>query len=389
MTRERLEVSDVRLETDAVTATLSGQVGGERLFWSMPPRSSLASRGEPFVAALLVSAMRRGRDLILPEAAPTDAEFLERVAELQVIFARWFPGLQRIKIHAPAVSPRNGVAGRLAGYSGGVDSSYTVMRLADSLDGAVFFDGIEYRNPNPELMSQVGATLSSTMAARGLPLTTVKTNVKAIGRATGGRWSEFISGALASIPHALGVAEYTIAGSNSWENLRPYGSHPVTDPLWSSGSTRIHHHGAGALRIEKIAALGAAPDLLAVLRVCFQGENYNCGVCHKCLQTAAALRALNLTSPAMPPLTDPTLLRRLVVEHEGDLVDWDEILNPELQSRDPVLARELGRMIRRYRMRRLLKQADTVLCSGGVRRLLHRVGVLRPHKSHTPEVSDP
>jgi len=368
-----LEVRDVGVCTESAGATLSGEVSGERLFWCMPPRATIALRGEPFVAALLVSAMRSRRDLVLPINAPVDAEFLANIATLQVIFARWFPDLQRVEVHAPTIAPRRPVSERLAGFSGGVDSSHTVMSLADTLDGTVLFDGIEYRNPNSSLMSKVGETLGRAMAARGLPLTTVQTNVKSIGLLTGGRWSEFIGGALASIPHALGVAEYIIAGSNSWENLRPYGTHPFTDPLWSSNSTRIRHHGAEALRIEKLAALGSAPDLLGVLRVCFQGEDYNCGVCHKCLQTAAALRALGMTSPAMPPLTDPKLLRGMVVEHNGDLVDWIEIVTPELKSRDPALARELGRMIRRYRLRQLVKEFDEVAFSGGVRKILrHR-----------------
>ncbi|MEO5800120.1 MAG: hypothetical protein ABIZ70_16100 [Gemmatimonadales bacterium] len=388
MSRGQLVVSDVTLVTAADRVTLSGDVGAGRVFWAMPVRPSIALRGEPFVAALLVSAMRSGRDLVLPANAPVDAEFLAAIAEIQVIFARWFAGLTRITVMAPSIAPRVGASGRMVGYSGGVDSSYSVMRAADGADGTVLFDGIEYGEPNPALMSAVGATLAHTMAQRQVPLTTVQTNVKAVGRATGGYWSEFIGGALASIPHALGLADYTVAGSNSWENLRPYGTHPYTDPLWGSSSLRIHHHGAEALRIEKIAALAQAPDLLAVLRVCFQGEDYNCGVCHKCLQTSAALRALRLVSPAMPPLDDPKLLRRLVVEHEGDLVDWVEILTPGLEARDPALAHELGRLIRRYRVRTVMKQLDQVLLAGGGRNTLRRLGVLGRGKPKVPPPGD-
>lgn len=389
MTLATLEVRDARLEFEATTATLSGEIAGERLFWTMPIRASLALRGEPFVAALLVSAMRSGRDLVLPDTTPIDAEFLERVAELQSIFARWFPGLTRIAIHAPVVRPRGGVAGRLAGYSGGIDASFTVMSLRRMIDGVVFMDGIEFRDPRPDLISEIVETLRGTMAARGLPLTVVQTNVKRIGLATGGRWPEFIGGALASIPHALGVSEYVIAASNSWENLRPYGTHPITDPHWSSASTRIRHHGTAADRFDKLAAVCDEPDLLAVLRVCFQGARYNCGHCQKCLQTAAALRALEITAPSMPHLEDPQLLRSVVVEHHGDLVEWLEILTPELPSRDPELAKELGRLIRRYRVRHLLKEADTVLFSGGVKSLFSRFGARRPRQSQKPVPSDP
>ncbi|MES2304384.1 MAG: hypothetical protein V4558_02715 [Gemmatimonadota bacterium] len=376
MSRDQLVVGDVTLVASADRVTLSGDVGVGRLFWSMPPRPSVELRGEPFVAALLLSAMRSGRDLVLPPNAPVDASFLAATTELQVIFARWYTALSRVDIVAPEIASRGSASGRMVGYSGGVDSSYSVLRAADGADGTVLFDGIEYGEPNPALMSAVGATLTQAMAARHLPLTTVQTNVKSVGRATGGYWSEFIGGALASIPHALGLADYTVAGSNSWENLRPYGTHPYTDPLWSSSTLRIHHHGTEALRIEKLAALAQAPDLLAVLRVCFQGEDYNCGVCHKCLQTSAALRALGLESPAMPPLRDPTLLRRLVVEHDGDLVDWVEILTPGLETRDPALAHELGRLMHRYRLRKVVKELDEVLLNGGGRKMLRRLGMI-------------
>ncbi|MES2124545.1 MAG: hypothetical protein V4503_07620 [Gemmatimonadota bacterium] len=373
MSRAPLEVTNVQLESRSDTVTLSGDVGDEQLFWTMPQRPGISLRAEPFVAALLVSAMRAGRDLVLPENAPLDPEMIRSTDQLQAIFTRWFPELQRVSIHASAQGLRTGSTQRMAGYSGGVDSSYTVFRLSPDLDGTVLFDGIEYREANPHLMSAVAQTLSQPMESLGVPLTIVQTNVKAVGRATGGKWSEFIGGALASIPHALGLSEYTIAGSNSWENLRPYGTHPYTDPLWGSAALRIHHHGAEALRIEKLAVLAEAPELLAVLRVCFQGEDYNCGVCHKCLQTSAAMRALELSSPAMPPLRDPRLLRGLIVEHDGDFVDWVEILTPGLADRDPELARELQRLIGRYRTRSLLKEIDQQLFGGISRRLLRRL----------------
>jgi hypothetical protein len=58
----------------------------------------------------------------------------------------------------------------------------------------------------------------------------------------------------------------------------------------------------------------------------------------------------------MPPLRDPRLLRTMVVEHDGDLVDWAEILVPGLDAQDAPLARELRRLIWRYRTRQALKQ---------------------------------
>ncbi len=369
MTTAPLRISAPTLERTGDRLTLSGEVEGSRLFWTMPPRDAITLRGEPFVVALLVSAMRSRRDLILPDTLPLDPGFAAGLAEQQEIFARWFPELRAVRIEA-ARAERHGPTGRYTGYSAGVDSSYTVMQLQSALDGVVLVDGIEYGIPNPALMSGVDEALRRTMAARGLPLVTVQTNAKWIGKATGGKWSHFIGGSLASVPHALGVTSYAIAGSNSWENLRPYGTHPLTDPRWSSAATAISHHGAGALRIEKLAMLAAAPDLLAVLRVCFQGTEYNCGTCHKCLQTSAAMRATGLTSPAMPALVDPRLLRTIAVEHDGDLVDWEEILPVARARGDGHLVRELSRLVNRFHWRQATRRLDELATGGLMRRLL-------------------
>ena len=242
------------------------------------------------------------------------------------------------------------------------------MRLESVLDGTVLVDGIEYAEPQERLMAEVEERLRAEMERRGLPLIRVATNTKRVGRRLGGHWPQFIGGSLASVPHAIGAAEYWIAGSNSWENLRPYGTHPFSDPLWSSSTVRIHHHGAEARRIDKLRALSDAPQLLDVLRVCFQGNGYNCGICHKCLQTAAALRAIGVDAPPIPRLQDPRMLRRMEVEHDGDLVDWEEILSPDLELRDRPLARELSRLIRRYRWRQAARAINTVVFGGRIRR---------------------
>lgn len=370
MSTDALRVLSPRLEPLEERVTLSGEVEGARLFWTMPPRDEIALRGEPFVCALLGSAMATGRRLVLPAELPIDATFHANLDGLQEIFARWWPTHRPIVVEADVAARPIGTSGRFTGYSAGVDSSYAVMRLANRLDGVVFLDGVEYTKPNPALAADVDQALRRTMATRGLPMLTVQTNGKWIGKATGGRWSRFIGGTLASVPHALGAADYAIASSNAWEKLRPYGSHPLTDPLWSSAATRIWHQGCDLDRYEKIAALREAPDLLAALRVCFQGNAYNCGRCHKCLKTAAALRALRLTPTGMPLLTDPTLLRTISVEHDDDYLEWQEIRRPALRDDDRPLWRELTRLTSRYEWRQATRRLDELATGGLLRRLL-------------------
>lgn len=373
-----MRVMDVNFERNDCNTLLEGTVNGTRFFWKTSAPRPIEARGEPFVAALLPAAMRARTAIELPDSIPLDPTFLDNVNQLQAVFARWFPELQPVAINAATMAPRNQPAtGKATGYSGGVDSSYSLDALGDRIDSALLIDGIEYRERAPELFDQIEHDLGDTMAKRGLDLIRVETNVKAAQRALGALWSESIGGAIASVIHFAGFEEYHIAASNSWENLRPYGSHPLTDPMWSSLGTRIDHHGTELRRIQKIRYLRGVPDLLERIRVCFQGTAWNCGVCHKCLQTSAGFRALQLTSPALPPLTEPRLLRKMTVEHKGDLVDWQELIVPGLEQRDPELHRELTRLVRRFRWRQIGRDLDQQLTGGWLRRSLRHRNVGR------------
>lgn len=364
----RVESTIVRHDHNGIR--LEAQVRGETLFWELPEEAAFEPRGEPFVCALLPAAMRADSSIILPDELPLDASFLSNIERLQSVFVRWFPDLHPVSIRA-TIAPRTvRTVDRATGYSGGIDSGFTLNELGNRLDAALLIDGIEYREEAPELFERISGALDGAIERRGLRLVRVRTNVKAVGRALGAKWSEALGGAIASSVHVAGFAEYYVAASNSWENLRPYGSHPLTDPLWSSATVRIEHHGAELRRIDKIRNLASVPDLLELVRVCFQGVEYNCGRCQKCVMTMAGFRALNINSPALPRLDDPTLLRQVVVEHDGDLVDWEELLVPGLERSDPALHRELNRLVRRYRWRRLARTLDDLATGGRFRGLL-------------------
>jgi hypothetical protein len=377
--KETLNVERVELTSEDGRVTLRGDVGGEQLYWNMPDQPGVSVRGEPFIAALLVSAMTTGRDLRLPQDVPVDQVFLRSIDTLQTIFERWFTGLQRVRIDATETASGPTSHGRYTGYSGGVDSSYTVMRIGSTLDAAVLIDGIDFGEPQQDLMADVEARLRTATEGRGLPLVRVATNAKRVGRRLGGHWSQFIGGLLASVPLAIGAAEYTIAASDSWENLLPYGSHPLTDPLWSSSRTRIFHHGCEGRRIDKLRVMAETADLLAVLRVCYQGTAYNCGICHKCLRTMAGLRYASMVSAALPALADPTVLRDVRIVDDHDAIDWIELVDDGLRQRDPRLHRELHRLVTRYRLRRQLAELDAIFVGGAVRQFK---SWLRPPRTH-------
>jgi hypothetical protein len=143
----------------------------------------------------------------------------------------------------------------------------------------------------------------------GIPLVTVETNARMfLDRA--GPWGLVSHGAgLAGVGHLFGeqIHQVLIPSSHNLNDLYPWGSHPLLDPLWSSDSVRFVHDGAHLTRVEKTALLAESSVALRHLRVCTRnpGGEYNCGRCEKCVRTMIGLElagALKLckTFPEIP-----------------------------------------------------------------------------------------
>jgi hypothetical protein len=106
---------------------------------------------------------------------------------------------------------------------------------------------------------------------------------------------------LASVAHLFDAHfdTYIIPASHSYADLMPYGSHPLTDPLFSSSSLRIVHDGAAFGRFERSAQVARSDLALSVLHVCFSDfRTGNCSRCQKCLRTMAALDILDAKARA-------------------------------------------------------------------------------------------
>jgi hypothetical protein len=76
---------------------------------------------------------------------------------------------------------------------------------------------------------------------------------------------------------------------HTYQRLKPWGSSPLLDPLWSSDRLAIIHDGCEASRPEKIAYIATSDAALESLHVCAQ-HHTNCGSCEKCVATQVALR---------------------------------------------------------------------------------------------------
>jgi hypothetical protein len=204
-------------------------------------------------------------------------------------------------------------------FSGGVDGTYTALRQREQIDQAVLLRGIDMQLENTELWTAARAATHRLATHLQLPLLTVASNIRFMGHHYGLKWASHYQGAgLAAIGHLLGAREVLIAATSSLADLTPYGSHPLTDPLWSSATTRFVHEGA-VPRTEKIRLISADPVVMDVLRVCWQDAGYNCGRCGKCLRTRLALHLLGVASPTFPGTLDWGAVDRIRL---GDPSEW-------------------------------------------------------------------
>jgi hypothetical protein len=356
---------------------LSAAVGRFQLWFSTSPGVLLAPRIEPFVVAALLGAMASGEALEVDPAWPVCPRLLAGLDRIQRVLHAWNPRLSPIEVRATAGPPpriREGVA---LFFSGGVDATYSLLEHEEEITHLIFIHGLEITLDNETLFARALAGNQESAERYGKPLLPVKTNLRELASAH--NLSNFLyQGALlAAVAHALGFPRTYVAASVAYPDLYPWGTHPLLDPLWSTEASEIVHDGAEATRADKIARIGRRKGALESLRVCLANrQQYNCGVCEKCLRTMVALRLLHLSSPAFPPLDSLRPVRRLKVDGDEELHLFLENYTLALEKGDPAVARALGACIRRYRIRQILQLIDLTFAGGFLlrtwRRLRHR-----------------
>ena len=275
------------------------------LWWRYPAWCApfLTERnGDPFLAALLLPAMRMGERLHLD--APVSPRLLASILQIVTIYEAFDPRSTSIPVEAAARTeplPRDGSAARVGlFFSMGVDSSYSLLKNQrdhlddqDTITHMISLHGIDVDHDGwseafpPVLLAGFERVAWET----GKTLTPVVTNVRKVG-ARLAPWTMLHGGGLASVALALGsgLRQVLIASSASYDAVYPWGTHPELDPLWSTEGLTVVHDGCEADLAVKMAFVAQSPLVLETLRVCPGfGNGYNCGRCMKCMRTMVAL----------------------------------------------------------------------------------------------------
>jgi hypothetical protein len=257
-------------------------------------------------------------------------------------------------------------------YSGGVDSNHSFIRHQEEVSDLIVISGFDFE-VDQDTFGAVIARLSPIAESFSKILLPIETNFFQFERAS--RLHRFLShgSCLAATALMLGFRKVYIPSSHTYRDLRPWGSHPLTDRLWANGSTELVHDAAGYRRTDKIRQIAGNQRLIDNLIVCWQKPNENCGACGKCLRTMTTFRLLGINSPVLPPLPSAAVLKSIRPQDSTDVEFLLENLDLAIEKGDREVAEALTAAIRRYELRRDFRRGvdtiDRIMLRGALRRL--------------------
>lgn len=328
--------------------------------------------GDALVLSTLVPAMRAGSTLRLPHDVPVSSRLVAALPAIQRIYCNWNVRLHPVALDATTYEPEGEGAGIALFYAGGVDSSYSLIAHEGELDALVTVLGFDMHMDEEE-MAASRARNTAFARSLGKEILFVESNHRGFVRDLGVSRTIVYGAMLASTALLMGFRRCYIASSHSVGYLRPEGSHPTLDPLFSNGTTSIVHDDVTVSRLDKTRTIATRPDVLANLRVCWDRPNDNCGTCQKCLRTMAALRLCGVAGP-FPPLDDLGVVRRMASHTELDYVV--EMALAAHRQGDVELYRRLRQGLRRQDFGEALRHLAYALTGRKIRRPSRRRNAL-------------
>ncbi|HAZ66618.1 MAG TPA: hypothetical protein DCY41_07680 [Opitutae bacterium] len=252
----------------------------------------------PFLLACLPIAMIHGLDLYCGHGV--DKITRQNLTLWAKTYARWIPQrLQCVTLDIPDAPciRMPGANGTLQAFSGGVDSCQTLLnRNPHRRHAGLMVHGFDIplnRTAEFESAWKNSADILHDYAAESYQLRTNLRECEAVRprldweKESHGIW---LAAALACLEPWF--EEVIIPSTFCTEALLiPWGSHPETDPLFSSEIVAYRQHGQDLDKLGKITELLAQSNLTDRLRVCWQLNHlpFNCGHCFKCIATQACL----------------------------------------------------------------------------------------------------
>ncbi len=268
----------------------------------------LATSSDHFAVGAVFLMMETGLDVrIHGQVSPS---LLRNLCEFQSAWSVMRPKYKKVSIYADheqedSINSTSNKA--IMTFSGGVDSCFTAFRhtragyerFPRNLTAAVMVQGFDIPLDDPQGFARATDRSRRILSNLGVELFTVSTNYREII----GDWPHSHGAAIASCLHLFsrGFSEGLIGQTVTYGDVLKIieGVNALTDPLLSSDNFKIIPDGAAFTRADKILAISGSPELLADLRVCWEGlqKDRNCCNCEKCMRNILTFRALGLERP--------------------------------------------------------------------------------------------
>jgi hypothetical protein len=307
-----------RVHWEGKLLTPSGESHRIYFEFSTPDDRPYPLRSRPFLLAFLVPAMRLGAPLELE--LPVDAVTRNNLMEWQEAMASWSPErLKVVPIHAPGnAQPEDGERpGALTAFSGGVDSNFTAWRNthglnppafhAASLQAGLMIHGFDIPLEQQAVFERALDRSRTMLEGVGLKTYRLGTNLRSLD-ALGCDWEKDTHGiwlAAALSCYEPWFGQILIPSTFPYHLMKfPWGSNPVTDPLFSSATTPYWHDGAAYSKLTKVQAIAGVPAVQKNIRVCWEGQQLdrNCGKCFKCIATQICFHLSGVERPEAFPV---------------------------------------------------------------------------------------
>lgn len=266
--------------------------------WFESPDVALRPAIEAFGCALLVPALDRGRQLVLPAEHPVCPQWLGNLAEMLAVFEEWWSYPRLLPQAATAGPAAGGARSTALCFSGGVDSFFTLLCSPRPIDLLVMVHGFDVALRDAPRFARCEAMLRVVAEAVGARPVVLRTNLRQHPALKRVSWDRAHGGPLAAVGHLLRdcVGTLRISSPSHLTRSEALGSHWRIDSLWSSSGLRVEHFGEPATRAQKLRRIADHPLVQRHLRVCWEHLNgrLNCSRCVKCLHTMLILASLGV-----------------------------------------------------------------------------------------------
>ena len=369
---EKLIISNIHVKTEKNFNVLSGFLGNDYIYFRVPKEFQLHLSAEWFISIALLEAMATNRIIEVDSHVPVSAQLLDKLQEVQSVFLCWNPDLYLVGIQAKTSTEDRNYSAVGSFFSAGVDSSHTLIRHMDDISHLIMLRVFDMGD-DQESWDQHVSMQTTFASSLGKILVPVETNARDWLDGKKIAWG-FAHGLLLSAAGAaLGLKRLYIASSHTYDYLLPWGSHALTDPMWSTESTEIVHDGAAYRRTEKTRDILQYPNIANNLKVCWNNIDRNCGTCSKCVRSMTAIYLLGGRTKSLPPLDSLQLLKAIRAKTDSTATSLEDLIFLAKEVNNERVFNILKIYYRKYQINKLWPMIDRVLLGGVFRRLYRRI----------------